>query len=414
MDGHRANGDVVVGARDALAVSWTAGGVQELVDLVASDLRRPLGIDDPVLAAIAYSAQPDEVDEVRRTSVLTRGTSAEVAAWLFAQGIGGLDAPTRIPSNPALQMQARICVPLRSNRALLGYLWLLDEPKRISDEEIARACELAVEIAAALEQERLEEDRRKAAEAELLGALIAGAPVADLGDGLLAMAAAYSVMVFRVDERIASRGRLAEAVDLMRTSVPPHHMLSLIAGGEATVVVATDEPADEPKARAAAMLEGAFKLSPDGDRGVRAGISAPRRDIHELDAAHQEASWAASCADRERAVVDWEELGAYRTILPLIGEQPIEALLPEAVMRLLGAKDGEALLGTLETYLEHAGDSRHTAEALELHRSSLWQRLHRIEEVAEVDLRSGEVRLELHLGLRLWRLSRAASLAIQT
>lgn len=403
-----------MGARDALAVSWATGGVQELVDSAASDLGRPFGIDDPALAAVAYSAQPDDIDEVRRTSVLTRGTSAEVAAWLFAQGIRSLEAPQRIPPNAALRMRARICVPLRSERALLGYLWLLDEPAQLSDEEIARACERASEIAAVLEQERLEEDRRRAAETELLGSLIAGAPATDLGDGLLAMAAAYSVLVFRAEEPAAGPGCLAEAVDLMRASVPPHHMLSLTHNGEAIVAIATDNPASEPKTRAAAVLEGVFELSPDRDRGVRAGISAPRQDIHELDAAHREASWAARCADRDRPVIDWEQLGAYRTILPLLGEQPIEAFLPEAVMRLLVAKDCEALLGTLEAYLEHAGDSRRTAAALDLHRSSLWQRLHRIEEAAEVDLRSGDVRLELHLGLRLWRLSRAAGLAIET
>lgn len=412
-----------MGATDALVVSWAAGGIQAIVDEAAIELGLPLGIDDPSLGAVAYSAQPDDVDEVRRTSVVTRGTAPEVAAWLFAQGIARLDAPKRIPPNPTLRMRTRICVPLRSGDAMLGYLWLLDGPQPISEEEVARVCERAGEIAAAIEQERLEEDRRGVAEGDLLDALIAGAPATDLGEGLLAMAAAYSVIVFRADEQALGHGVLAESVELMRASVPPHHMLARVGSGEAVVVVASDDPEAEPKARAAAVLDGAARigagrleasrLSSKSCRTVRAGIGAPRRDIHELAAAYREASWAARCADGERQAIEWEELGALRLILPLVGEQPTEAFLPEGVMRLRGARDGEALLATLEAYLDHGGDSRRAAAALDLHRSSLWQRLHRIEEVAEVDLRCGEVRLELHLGLRLWRLSRSGGLAIE-
>jgi DNA-binding PucR family transcriptional regulator len=59
---------------------------------------------------------------------------------------------------------------------------------------------------------------------------------------------------------------------------------------------------------------------------------------------------------------------------------------------------------TLETYLEYAGDATRSAAALFLHRSSFYSRLHRIEGLAGVDLKSGADRLELHLGLRLWRM----------
>jgi DNA-binding PucR family transcriptional regulator len=74
------------------------------------------------------------------------------------------------------------------------------------------------------------------------------------------------------------------------------------------------------------------------------------------------------------------------------------------MQRLLDSGDAAVLVPTLECYLDLGGDARAAAEALFVHRSSLYGRLHRIEEVARVDLGSGEDRLELHLGLRLWRL----------
>jgi DNA-binding PucR family transcriptional regulator len=47
------------------------------------------------------------------------------------------------------------------------------------------------------------------------------------------------------------------------------------------------------------------------------------------------------------------------------------------------------------------------AAELNLHRSTLFNRVNRIQEVAGVNLQSGSDRLELHLGIRLWRMSGA-------
>jgi len=71
--------------------------------------------------------------------------------------------------------------------------------------------------------------------------------------------------------------------------------------------------------------------------------------------------------------------------------------------RLIDSGD-EALVRTLEAYLDHAGNVKATAAALSLHRGGLYYRLRRIEELAEVNLHDGEDRLLCHLALRLARL----------
>jgi DNA-binding PucR family transcriptional regulator len=63
------------------------------------------------------------------------------------------------------------------------------------------------------------------------------------------------------------------------------------------------------------------------------------------------------------------------------------------------------LARTAEEYLDRAGDAQATAEKLIIHRSTLYQRLSRIEQLCDLDLqRSGDDRLATHLGLRLLRL----------
>jgi DNA-binding PucR family transcriptional regulator len=54
--------------------------------------------------------------------------------------------------------------------------------------------------------------------------------------------------------------------------------------------------------------------------------------------------------------------------------------------------------------VEVVGDAVAAAAELFVHRSSLYNRLHRIEQLAGIDIRSGADRLEMHLGIRLWLL----------
>lgn len=73
----------------------------------------------------------------------------------------------------------------------------------------------------------------------------------------------------------------------------------------------------------------------------------------------------------------------------------------EALLDLPGAAP---LLRTLETYLELAGSAQATAEALHLHRTSLYYRLQRVELLAGTDLKNGTERLALHLALKVARI----------
>ncbi|WP_248963805.1 helix-turn-helix domain-containing protein [Sphaerisporangium perillae] len=58
----------------------------------------------------------------------------------------------------------------------------------------------------------------------------------------------------------------------------------------------------------------------------------------------------------------------------------------------------------METFLDDTGDIKRTAASLRIHHASLHHRLCRIEEIAAVELSSGDDRLALHLGLKVARL----------
>ena len=61
----------------------------------------------------------------------------------------------------------------------------------------------------------------------------------------------------------------------------------------------------------------------------------------------------------------------------------------------------DVLLTTLTEFFDHGGNIQRTADALRVHRATLYQRLKRIEQITGCSLDSGDDRLMLHLGLKL-------------
>jgi DNA-binding PucR family transcriptional regulator len=94
-------------------------------------------------------------------------------------------------------------------------------------------------------------------------------------------------------------------------------------------------------------------------------------------------------------VAHWAELGGWRPVTELAGPDPV-------VVPLLADR---VLTETAEAFLDCAGSASRAAEALRIHRQTLYYRLSRIEAVTGLDLADGGARLLLHTSLRAARLA---------
>jgi purine catabolism regulator len=63
-----------------------------------------------------------------------------------------------------------------------------------------------------------------------------------------------------------------------------------------------------------------------------------------------------------------------------------------------------SLVQTLEAYFNHHGNISRTTESLFVHRNTLLYRMERIQELTGQDLNNADMRLALHLSLKLWQL----------
>lgn len=394
--------------------------LQQLVDALAEELGRPVGVDDRRFRALAYSSHSEEVDTVRRDSILRREAPAAVTRWLLSLGIEAAEEPVRIPSNPEFGMDPRLCLPLRFEGATLGYLWVIDRPALEDARPLGLlegyAGRLAVELVRVRRLESAERERQTRALLGLLSGEDPGAAAELLTTGSLTGAGSFVAILAEVDGSGPEvEVHLSLAAEEVRRGITANHALVVARSGSVVLALGFEDPA-EPEKRAGLLLDACrhhLASAPGlGETGVEVvvGVGAARRELTELPASYQEARHAAEVGRRVASVgiaapVAWEELGAWRPIAALLADRDAAPLVPDVIDELLAERDGLALLETVEAYLDRGGDAKGTSDSLHLHRSSLYKRLHRIERLSGYDLRRGDDRLELHLALRLWRLA---------
>jgi sugar diacid utilization regulator len=123
---------------------------------------------------------------------------------------------------------------------------------------------------------------------------------------------------------------------------------------------------------------------------------------------YREARMAAEAATVLPGMADlayWSGLGINQIVVQLasMGEKP--PVLHAGLQALLESPEAQPMIETLETYLDVAGNAQVTAERLNLHRTSLYYRLQRVEQLANTDLKNGLERLALHLTIKLARMT---------
>ena len=156
--------------------------VQALVEQLSAELDRSVLVDDASLRLLAYSPTLGSEDEVRRTAILTRETPRVIRDLHFAQGIATATQPVRTAPRPDIGLESRVCVPIRCQGALFGYLWLIDADQSLTDADCHAAERCAAEIGTAMyRRDELEKPQREH-ELRLLEQLL-GADAAAARDG---------------------------------------------------------------------------------------------------------------------------------------------------------------------------------------------------------------------------------------
>lgn len=397
--------------------------LQTLVDSLAERLERSVAIDDPTVRLLAASRHFGDEDPIRIGSVMNRAVSPEVADRIAATGVAKATGPIRV----AVDVEGclpRICVPVRCDGALLGYLWLIDEIQSITDAELGLAQDTAERAGAVLFRRLLTEERSRARHEAILRELVASDPAARARavDDLRAeqpspdKARHYQVMAVQFDAQgsgpeapreVALQAAIDDGLrmipdDLTMVAATRSRAWILLPLSDSARPVEMDAIAERISLRFGALSRGTVQLV--------TGLGSVVDSLEQVVDSYHQALVAAKAAERIPTIghiAHWDRLGPYKIFLelPLTVLQDAAEVAPLA--ELYRRDTGHIFVETLEIYLDTAGDARTTADRLWIHRASLYHRLSRIEQITGCDLNNGYDRLTLHLGLKLRALAAA-------
>ena len=391
-------------------------GLQSITDELSHRAGVAVVIDDPDLRTVAHSNQLGPIDSLRRDSILNRAISPAATEWLSSFGIYRSARPVKIPASPHLDILPRVCIPVRYRDQLLGFLWLIDPFDAISAADLEAAQRAAEHAGLMLYEERLEarlagqalahllstsEELREAAAGLLVSQslLREGEPVAAV---VVQAAPDGAPTGVPIEDALLDIGWDAPAGSFLRLAQDDH--------GVALVRLRSQDDDHSVTSLASACRERLHRRLSEAGRGavrVVAGVGDSQTDLMRAAASYRQARLAVTVAVAMPTmgdVVRWSDLGVFRVLSQLPNRETMTSAIDPRVEAVLALGD-TALVETLETYLDLAGDAKATTEHLHLHRATLYYRLEKARRVAGIDMHNGYDRLAVHLGLKLARLA---------
>lgn len=390
--------------------------LQAIVDELAERLERSVAIDDPGIRLLAASRHFGDEDPVRIGSVLNRTVPPEVVERVRTHGVAKWTEPSMLDLGIP-DATPRLCAPVRCQGQLLGYLWLLDRAGTLSDAEVASAGEAADRAGTVLYRRLLVRQRSQARHEAILRDLVSldtmirSQAIDDLRAEDLFPDSPLHLTVLAVQcladgEEHAGRGvELEAAVEEGSRAVTEDVVLLATQRSRAWLLLAQRRPPTRDLVDAITdRITIRFKHLTHNRSALVFGVGPTVERLDEVADSYRMAVRAARTAVLVPGVGNtarWGELGPYELLVTLAPDDLAEASRTPDLIALEEADAHGVLISTLTTFFDLAGSAQHAAEALNIHRATLYQRLRRIEQVTGRNLQNGDDRLALHLGLKL-------------
>jgi sugar diacid utilization regulator len=388
--------------------------LQNLIDDLATRLDAPTVLEDDEQRMIVYSTHSEPIDDIRRDSILRRETLPTTKEWFRRFGIVQATGPMRIPGDRDAGVLGRLCVPVRHVNRLLGFLWLIDDDRRLGPSEVSLTEAVAGHVAMMLYEEELNRRLASSSLAQLLSpsAELRAASARHIAESALLDPDAPSVVAVLQPLDAPTddlHSRIVEALGEVARHPHTARHLHLACDDHGVLLVQLRSRGDDSGALRLAYEARESLLARLRRRhpGCRVVVSTGDAQDQLTDAvtSYRQARLAAKVGRMVPSVGDqprWRDLGVFRVLAQLSTDDAVASGLDPRLAMVLRSGD-EAVVLTLETYLDLGCDAKVTAERLHLHRGTLYYRLQKAERIGGIDLRNGDDRLSVHLGLKLAR-----------
>jgi PucR C-terminal helix-turn-helix domain len=363
-----------------------------LADAAAAVVQAPVTIEDAQSRVLAYSSRQDQTDPTRVSTIVGRRVPDEVLASLRAQGVFRRLArsaePVFVPASAG--RRARLVVPVRVGGEWLGSIWaVVDE--RPPAPLVAELVQTGSVVALHLLRLRAQADLSRRVAVERLRSVLSGTTSGAAG---WLPPGPWRVVSLGPAGDPGHLGDLWESV--CRRHAWPQPLLADLDGGLYAVVRENGDGSPGTWAWLASLVAtvsgGELALT------ARAGRAAYRPE--ELERSKVEAAEVEAVVRQGVAVTTHEEVWAEVTVARAAGAlRGGDVLGPLELVRAHDAEHRSDYLRTLAAWLDHPGHPADAAAAIHVHPNTMRYRMHRIADLAGLDLADATVRLAVRLQL---------------
>ncbi|WP_229759219.1 PucR family transcriptional regulator [Peterkaempfera bronchialis] len=385
-----------------------------------------VSIEDTSSRVLAYSRSSDEVDDLRRLSILGwQGPEpylSKLREWGVFQHLRTSGSVIAIDDHPELGIRRRLAVGIRAGTQPLGTIWVQE-----GSQPLAPRSEQVLLGAARVAALHLVRRRREiSADVRLTQSLLAGLLDGSTGPQSVAthlgLDARRPALVVGFALRTAPPGAPAPGTDaspveftraeltaLISVHIAARHHNALVSPAESRVYALLPEL---PAGLAPATVHGWVQEIADAARnhlGVRlqAAVGPVVPVLAGAPRSRQQADRVLEAMDRGVVAAEVASLDEVQAevlvgeVLALLADRPGMRDPRLSALTERDTRQGTGLAASLLAYLDAFGDVRAAAQRLHIHPNTLRYRVRRAEELTGLDLAHPEQRLLAMLQLRL-------------
>jgi sugar diacid utilization regulator len=370
-------------------------------------------IEDTANRVLAYSPASNDVDELRRLSILARRGPERYQKLLKESGVykrlQAGEMPIHIPANPEEGLRERVAIAIFAGRRILGYIWLQEGTEQLASNAdrimVGSARHAAIELVRH-RNEQSQSMRRDRVSSLLSGTAQIHSQAQSAGLDPSRPAALVLVSSGSLHQSAPGlqlqRGELANLVSIHAAAYRPGAVVGSL-GLETAIILPDLDPVKSPAAISRLVNVIVRDAGAHLDLQVQAAIGpvVDRLDRLHTSLEHVRNVLTVLSTDPSLKVASFSDVETtvlVNELLDLVESR--QELRHKGITELCGRYPEFAT--TLLAYLESFGDVNSCAEDLGIHRNTVHYRLRRSCEVSGIDLQDPGQRLLAHLQIRLW------------
>lgn len=399
----------------------TFGNLENLVDKISDVFKCPVTIEDANHHLLAYSSHVELTDPARIATIIERRVPEKVINSLWRDGVipklHENEEPLRVSEISDIGLGDRVAITIFSKKEVLGYIWVLEVDKRLSEKEMSLLKQAAQTTKNQLLQRHVRKKKKEEGHQEFFWQLLTGhiksheeikSKIEQFG---LTAPTPVSVILFQFENQITEM--IEGYISYMITTTQKLRITFQAIDRNSLILLVSTLNEKENRTTIIKFIEDfilqmnkRFKV-----KNIKASCGNSYDTCEKVEASYQEALAVLRLKNQFPKEVgptySYQQLGIYRFLDVLLQKKKQDGYENRSLQKLsiYDEVNKTHLVETLEVFLNKDSNVQNAALELHVHTNTLNYRLIRISEIADIDLKNVNQKITLYIDIKLNKLS---------